>query len=125
MASGNWMPQLVAMAGGINVFGKTGQHAPWLNWAELQIADPEVVVVLPCGFDLERTRREMRFLTQRQGWEQLRAVRAGRLYIMDGNQFFNRPGPRLVESLEILAEVFHPAVFQFGHGGTGWDSVRE
>jgi iron complex transport system substrate-binding protein len=120
MASGNWMPQLVEMAGGINVFGVAGQHAPGLEWERLVEADPDVIVVLPCGYGLEKTRQEMPGLTRRAGWDDLRAVRTGRVYLTDGNQFFNRPGPRLVESLEILAELLHPGVLRFGHEGTGW-----
>jgi iron complex transport system substrate-binding protein len=123
MASGNWMPRLVEMAGGVNVFGIAGKHAPGLAWEALVAADPEVIVVLPCGFDLERTRADMHFLTRRPGWADLRAARAGRVFLTDGNQYFNRPGPRLVESLEILAELLHPELFHFGHEGTGWQRV--
>lgn len=121
MASGNWMPELVALAGGVNLFGEAGKHAPWMTWEALVAADPEVLVVLPCGFDIARTRQEMPALTQRPGWAQLRAVRTGQVYLLDGNQFFNRPGPRLVESLEILAEVLHPETCPFGHAGRGWE----
>lgn len=122
MASGNWMPQLVEMAGGVNAFGVSGQHAPGLSWEQFAAAQPDVIVVLPCGFDLKRTRQDMHFMTLRPEWDDLRAIRFGHVYLMDGNQYFNRPGPRLVESLEILAEVLHPAVFHFGHEGTGWQN---
>ncbi|MCI0398890.1 MAG: cobalamin-binding protein [Chloroflexi bacterium] len=121
MASGNWMPQLVEMAGGHNLFGQAGRHAPWLSWEELQAADPEVIVVLPCGWDVAKARQEMPALTQRPGWAALRAMQNGRVYLADGNQYFNRPGPRLAESLEILAELFHPHHFHFGHEGSGWE----
>ena len=120
MAGGNWMPELVAMAGGTNLFGTAGGHSPWMTWDELKRADPDVVAVLPCGFDIERTRREMPALTARPGWSDLRAVRSGRVYLTDGNQYFNRPGPRIAESLEILAELLHPQHFDFGHRGNGW-----
>jgi len=120
MASGNWMPELVAMAGGANLFGRPGEHSPRMSWDDLCAADPEVIVVLPCGFDLARTRQEMPALTGRPGWAALGAVRGGRVLLADGNQYFNRPGPRLVESLEILAEALHPRSIRFGHEGTGW-----
>jgi iron complex transport system substrate-binding protein len=123
MASGNWMPELVEMAGGVNLFGDAGKHAPWMTWEELVAKDPEVILVLPCGFDLERTRREMPALTRRPQWQSLQAVANRGVYLLDGNQYFNRPGPRLVESLEILAEVLHPAAFRFGHEGTGWQRI--
>ena len=120
MAGGNWMPELVGMAGGIELFGRAGKHSPWLEWDDLWAADPDVIIVLPCGFDIERAREEMPALTQRPGWKSLRAIRNGQVYLTDGNQYFNRPGPRLVESLEILAEIIHPEAFHFGHEMTGW-----
>jgi len=120
MASGNWMPELVAMAGGVNLFGEAGKHAPWLTWQQLVEADPDVILVLPCGFDIARTRQDLPLLTNRPEWTGLRAVRGGSVYLLDGNQYFNRPGPRLVESLEILAEILHPGAFHFGHEGGGW-----
>jgi len=120
MAAGNWMPELVEMAGGVNLFCSAGKHSPWMKREQLQQKDPEVIVVLPCGFDIRRSREEMPALTEKPDWAGLRAVRDRRVCLTDGNQFFNRPGPRLAESLEILAEVLHPAVFHFGHEGTGW-----
>jgi iron complex transport system substrate-binding protein len=123
MAGGNWMPELVAMAGGVNLFGEAGKHSPWMTWEELRRRDPDVIFVAPCGFDLARTRQEMPSLTRRPDWPDLRAARAGRVALADGNQYFNRPGPRLVESLEILAEVLHPDAFRFGHEGTGWQRL--
>lgn len=110
MAIGNWAPQLVEMAGGINLFGEAGAHSPWMTWEQLVERDPDVIVTMPCGFDLKRTSREMHWLTDRTGWSDLRAVRNGQVYITDGNQYFNRPGPRVVESLQILAEILHPAL---------------
>jgi iron complex transport system substrate-binding protein len=123
MAAGNWVPELVEMAGGVNLFGEAGKHAPWMTWEQLCARDPEVIVVLPCGFDIARSRRDMPVLTRKPEWPRLRAVRDRRVYLADGNQFFNRPGPRLVESLEILAEVLHPGAFRFGHEGTGWQHL--
>jgi iron complex transport system substrate-binding protein len=120
MAAGNWMPELVEMAGGLNLFGTAGKHAPWMNWPELLDRDPDVIIVLPCGFSMERSRRDMPVLTGLPDWPQLRAVQHRRVYLADGNQYFNRPGPRLVESLEIFAEMLHPDVFHFEHEGRGW-----
>jgi iron complex transport system substrate-binding protein len=120
MAAGNWMPELVELAGGVNLCGEAGKHSPWMTVDQMVAADPEVIVVQPCGFDIERSRVELPALAGRPEWEQLRAVREGRVFLTDGNQFFNRPGPRLVESLEILAELLHPEAFHFGHEGSGW-----
>jgi iron complex transport system substrate-binding protein len=108
MAAGNWVPELVEMAGGVNLFGEAGKHSPWMSWQQLVEADPEVIVIMPCGWDAARTEPEMHWLTDRPGWASLRAVRNGRVHLTDGNQYFNRPGPRLVESLDILAAILHP-----------------
>lgn len=120
MAAGNWMPDLVGMAGGLNLFGAAGQHSPWLTLDELAAADPDLILILPCGFDIPRARAELPALTTQPAWQSLRAVRDGHIFVCDGNQYFNRPGPRLAESLEILAEILHPSSFKFGHEGTGW-----
>jgi iron complex transport system substrate-binding protein len=120
MSAGNWMPELVGMAGGRMLFGTAGKHSPRLAWDDVVAADPEVILVMPCGWDIVKSRQELPVLVQKSEWPRLRAVQERRVYIADGNQFFNRPGPRLVESLEILAEVLHPEVFAVGHKGTGW-----
>ena len=120
MAAGNWVPELVHLAGGISVFGKPGEHAPWINWEEFDKADPEIILLMPCGFSMKRIEEEISLLTNHPYWHSLRAVQNGRVYLTDGNQYFNRPGPRLVESLEILAEIFHPTHFHFGHQKQGW-----
>ncbi|MBI3653869.1 MAG: cobalamin-binding protein [Acidobacteria bacterium] len=125
MAAGNWMPELVEMAGGENLFGTAGQHSPWMNWQELVASLPDIIIVTPCGFDIARTLEEMPLLSQQAEWSALKAVQEGQVFVADGNQYFNRPGPRVVESLEILAELFHPQTFQFGHEGTGWMNYRE
>jgi iron complex transport system substrate-binding protein len=105
MAAGNWMPELVAMAGGINLFGEAGKHSPWMSWDDLVAADPDLIVVCPCGFGIADSMRDWHYLEERAEWQALRAVREGSVAIADGNHYFNRPGPRLVESLEILAEI--------------------
>ncbi|HKX30138.1 MAG TPA: cobalamin-binding protein [Blastocatellia bacterium] len=120
MAAGNWMPELIEMAGGVNLFGEAGKHSPWMSWDELIARDPEVILISPCGFDIPRILQEAHLLTGQPRWNALRAVRDDRVLVADGNQYFNRPGPRLVESLEILAETLHPELFHFAHEGTGW-----
>jgi iron complex transport system substrate-binding protein len=117
MAAGNWVPELVELAGGVNLFGEAGKHSPWMTWEDLLRRDPDVIVVMPCGFDLPRTKEELPPLTRRPGWDGLKAVRTGRVWAADGNAYFNRPGPRLVEALEMLADAFHPDACRFGHTG--------
>ena len=120
MAAGNWVPELVQLAGGQSAFGEAGAHAPWITWDALALANPDMLVLMPCGFSMPRIAEEMSILTENPVWPILKAVQQGQVYLTDGNQYFNRPGPRLVESLEIFAEIFYPARFKFGHEGIGW-----
>ncbi len=120
MSAANWVPELVDCAGGANLFGAAGQHSGYLRMEQLAAADPDVIAVMPCGFDIERACREMAPLVAHPDWPRLSAVRSGRVVMMDGNQYFNRPGPRVVESAEILAECLHPGRCDFGHQGRGW-----
>jgi iron complex transport system substrate-binding protein len=120
MAAGNWMPELVEAAGGVSVIGEAGKHSPFITWDALGLKDPDVIIVSPCGFDIARSLQELPTLEAQRGWKRLRAVREGRVSVVDGNAYFHRPGPRLVESLEILAEILWPARFRFGHAGTGF-----
>jgi iron complex transport system substrate-binding protein len=120
MAAGNWVPELVVRAGGVNLFGEAGKHSPWMTWDELVAKNPDVIVVLPCGFDIPRTMQEMHLVAAKPGFSELSAAKNRRVVVADGNQYFNRPGPRLVESLEILAEIMWPGRFAFGHEGRGW-----
>jgi iron complex transport system substrate-binding protein len=117
------VPELVERAGGVNLFGQAGRHAPGMSWEQMRAADPDAIVLMPCGFDLARTCQDVPILAAKEGWSELRAVRGGRVFATDGNQYFNRPGPRLVESLEVLAEVLHPEAFAFGHEGTAWQRI--
>jgi len=125
MAAGNWTPELLALAGAEDVLGEPGRHAGMLTFEQLESADPDVIWITPCGFDLARTRAELAPLVSRPGWARLRAVRGGRVFLGDGNALFNRPGPRVAETLECLAEAMHPGAFRFGHEGTGWERWRE
>jgi iron complex transport system substrate-binding protein len=120
MAAGNWVPELVQIAGGENLFGVAGQHSPWMTWEDLVARDPDVIVVMPCGWDISKARQEATKLEQQPEWSQLKAVKARRVAIADGNQYFNRPGPRIVDSAEMLAELFHPRIFDFHHHGSSY-----
>lgn len=120
MIAANWVPELVDYAGGVSLLSKSGKHSEYLSLDELAASEPEVVAIMPCGFDIDRSLREMKSLNFSPQWKNLPAVRNGRVYVTDGNQYFNRPGPRVVESAEILSECLHPGCFDFGHRGTGW-----
>lgn len=120
MIAGNWTPELIALAGAVDVLGVAGAHAGRIELAALAEADPDVLFITPCGFEIARTRMELPALTGLPAWRALRAVREGRVFLADGNAYFNRPGPRVAEALEILAEALHPKAFRFGHEGRGW-----
>lgn len=120
MIAANWVPELVDCAGGVSLLSNPGNHSEYLSMDELAASEPEVIAIMPCGFDIERSLREMKSVTSSPQWKHLPAVRNERVYVTDGNQYFNRPGPRVVESAEILSECLHPGCFDFGHRGTGW-----
>lgn len=125
MAAGNWVPELVSLAGGVPLLAEAGHHSPWMTWNDLVKADPEVIILMPCGYDLATTVKESQGLRQHPYWSLLRAVKTGRVYVTDGNQYFNRPGPRLVDSLEILAEILHPELLTPQYQGPGWRSLQD
>ena len=107
---GHWTPELVEIAGGIEGLGEAGQPSRTLDWVEVMAWKPEVIFIACCGFDLPRTLEEVSSLSSVSCWPELPAVQSGRVYVTDGSQFFSRPGPRLVDSLEILAHALHPDV---------------
>jgi len=120
MVSGNWVPGLASIAGGVSILAEDGKHSPYVEWDDIRLQDPEILILMPCGFPIERTLREVDILLQLPGFGQLKAVKNNRVYIADGNWYFNRPGPRIVDSIEILAEIIHPKQFIFGYEGDGW-----
>ncbi len=123
MGSGNWTPELVAYAGGENIFGEIGQHSPWISWEELQAADPDVLVLAPCGYDISRTLQDLPILQNQPIWHTLQAVRNHRVYAIDGNQYLNRSGPRLVESAELLGKVLWGNQLMIQVDDNGWQQV--
>ena len=120
MAAGNWVPELIEMAGGVNLFGEAGKHSPWMNYQDLIEKNPQTIIIMPCGYNIQKSIVEIDSLIKQKGWEELSAVKNDKVYITDGNQFFNRPGPRIIESLEILIEIFHNDKTNFKHIYSGW-----
>jgi iron complex transport system substrate-binding protein len=125
MTAGNWVPRLVRMAGGESLFAKEGKHSTFIDWQDILDADPDVIILMPCGYKMHQTFDNLHFLINRPEWNLLRAVREQQVYLTDGNHFFNRPGPRLADSLEILAEILHPEIFNPKYYGTGWIPLSE
>ena len=120
MTAGNWIPELIEIAGGKPLLSTKGEHSPYISWEKLIAANPDVIIIMPCGFDLERTKQESQVLIKDSRWQSLQAVQNSKVFIVDGNAYFNRPGPRLVDSAEILAEILHPNLFNFGYQENSW-----
>ena len=108
MGCGHWVPEMVALAGGREMIGQAGVPSRVVDWRTLVEAQPEVVLVMPCGFSIERTTQEMAALTRRPGWGALPAVRTGEVWLVDGPSYFNQSGPRVVDGAEIVAALLHP-----------------
>jgi len=121
MAAGNWIPEMIHISGGEDVFGKKGKDSHWIEFNEIKKHNPEIIIFIPCGFDLKKTNDEVKNLLKLDTpWHDLKAFKNKKIFITDGNQYFNRPGPRLIESLEIFAEIIHPEFFNFEHQNKGW-----
>jgi iron complex transport system substrate-binding protein len=113
-SAGHWSPELIRLAGGEEVLGEAGQLSRKIDWQDVCHAKPDVLLVACCGYGIERTRLDMDHLVSKVGFADLPAVKAGRVFLGDGNAFFNRPGPRLVDTLEMVAECLHPELFPGG-----------
>ena len=121
MAAGNWIPDMVKIAGGNELFGINNKNSHWIDFKSVRDFNPEVIIFMPCGYNLLQTQRDVASLFENNvNWKNLSAYKNKKLYLVDGNQYFNRPGPRIVDSLEILAEIFNPDVFNYGYKGSGW-----
>ncbi len=108
MIGGHWVPEMVRLAGGRDVLGAEGEPSVRVTWDEIAACDPELVVLMPCGYDLETTVHLAGELDEIPAWRELAAVKAGQVYAVDGSGYFNRPGPRVIDGVELLARLFHP-----------------
>ena len=107
-SSGHWNPDLIDLAGGVEVIGKTGERSRRVTWSDIQAADPQIILVAACGFSIDRAEEDLALIAERPEWLNLRAVRDGRVVVTDGSAYFSRPGPRLEASLRIAAAVIQP-----------------
>jgi iron complex transport system substrate-binding protein len=114
--AGHWSPELVSLAGGREAIGIVGERSVTTPWESIVAADPDVLLIACCGFDVPRTLQDLPILKSYPGWASLSCVRSGRVYVVDGSAYFSRPGPRLVDSLEILANALHPEIHHLPDG---------
>lgn len=112
-AAGHWVPKMVGLAGGRDILGVARERSTKFSWTQLVEIEPEVLILMACGFDLRRTCSDAALLTRLPGWNDIPAVKTGRVFAADGNSFFSRPGPRLVDGLEFLAQMIHPELFSW------------
>lgn len=125
MTAGHWTPELLEIAGGENVLSEKYKDSTYVQIEDIIAADPDGIIIAPCGFTLERTKEELDQLLSQDTWQTLRAVQKGHVFIADGNGFFNRPGPRLVDTAEILAEILQVNQFYYGMEGTCWEQISK
>ena len=111
MAGGHWIPEMVRIAGGIDGLGREGKPSTVIAWDQVLACTPQIVVIMPCGYQIPRTVEEIGRLASLPGWYELPAVRDGRVYVVDSPAYFSRPGPRIVNGLEILAQIIQPTMF--------------
>ena len=111
MCGGHWVPEMVEMAGGVNCFGDKEKGSFKLDWAEVVDSRPDVIILMPCGFDVKRALEDAPLLAKQEGWASLPAVINNRVYVIDAGAYTSRSGPRLVDGLEIMAEMIHPEIF--------------
>ena len=110
--SGHWVPEMIEFSGGINMITKTGEHSRKMNIEEIENTDPDVLILMPCGFDVQRTVSEYdKYLRNDTRWNQLRAVKNKKVFAVDANSFFSKPSIRIVKGIEILAKILHPEIF--------------
>ncbi len=127
MGAGNWTPDLVQAAGGQPLFGRSGEHSTYIDWPDVVASRPDVLIVAPCGFNLQRSTAEAQRILNLPGYRELPAAAAGRTFVLDGNAYLNRSGPRIIDTLEILAHLIRPDLFPAPQGelaeGRAWSRL--
>jgi len=123
MIAGHWVPEMVEMAGGKNLLTKPHEMSRRIEWKDVLKADPDVLIIAPCGFDISRAKKEMIGIKRRTGFRGIRAVRENNCYFVDANAYLTRPGPRIVDGVEILAEIINPEIFQKLHSASDWQKT--
>ena len=111
--AGHWVPEMIEIAGGINMVSKTGEHSRRLDIHEIIKSNPDIIILMPCGFDIQRTIKEYeKFLKNKEEWKNLEAVKKNQIFVVDANAFFSKPSIRTIEGIEILAKIIQPEIFE-------------
>ena len=122
-SGGHWVPEMVRLAGGRKGLGREGYPSAQISWPDVAAYDPEVIVLMPCGFNLAQSTEVLSRVALSEVWKGLSAVRSGQVYVVDGSAYFNRPGPRIVDGLEIMAEIIHPELFPRRNSQQAWQRL--
>ena len=109
--AGHWVPEMIEVVGGASAIGKTGEHSRRMTIDEVESTDPDIIIMMPCGFDTDRTIQEYRVLEKNEKWNNLRAIKNKQVYAVDANSFFSKPSIRTITGTEILAKIIHPEIF--------------
>ena len=125
LATGNWLPELVGAVNAKPTFGTTGKHAEPIAWSDVLVANPAKIIIMPCGFTIDQTLADIDIMTGKDGWATLDAIKNNQVFIADGHHYFNRPGPRLLDSTKILAEILYPDDFKAKLKHKGWVNLFE
>ena len=123
--AGHWVPEMIRLAGGREELAREGRPSSQITWNRIADYDPEIIVLMPCGFTLGRTLEEFAHIALPEEWNGLRAVQSGCVYAVHGSAYFNRPGPRIVTGLQILAEIIHPEIFRRTTPPEAWQRLAE
>lgn len=123
MVSGHWVPQMVELAGGRSLISKVGGKSKRAFWSDVPFNNPDILIIAPCGFGIKRTKKEINLITKRSGFKNLKAYKNKNIYLVDGDSFLTRPGPRVIDGIEIFAEIFHPNIFQRKYPKTAWQNL--
>ena len=122
MYAGNWVPEIVEIAGGIDIYGEKGQHSTWSKYNTLFQKDPNKIIFMPCGYKIKKTKQEIRKIFKQREWSKLKAVQSGNVFVADGSQFFNRPGPRLLDSIKIMNDIISDKN-EYEFQNIGWERI--
>ena len=123
MFAGNWVPEIVEIVGGKDLFGLKGEHSSWSEYQDLFDKDPDKIIFMPCGYDIEKTKIEIKKMYEFKKWKNLKAMNSDNVFIADGSQYFNRPGPRLLDSIRIMDEIVNDKG-NYKYVGNGWQNVK-
>ena len=123
MFAGNWVPEIVEIVGGKDLFGLKGEHSSWSEYQDLFDKNPDKIIFMPCGYDIEKTKIEIKKMYEFKKWKNLKAMKSDNVFIADGSQYFNRPGPRLLDSIRIMDEIVNDKG-DYKYFGNGWQKAK-